>query len=38
VGIHTKTLIIEGDPLLIKWEDLKTLIKCNFYFITYLEE
>jgi hypothetical protein len=35
---HTKTLRLEGDPPVTKWEDLKTLIKSQFYPIGYVED
>jgi hypothetical protein len=33
-----ETLSLEGDPLVTKWEDFKTLIKCQFYPIGYVED
>jgi hypothetical protein len=29
--IHTETLRLEGDPLVTRWENFKTLIKSHFY-------
>jgi hypothetical protein len=36
--IHTKTLRLEGDPPVTRWEDFKTLIKSQFYPIGYVED
>jgi hypothetical protein len=36
--IHTKTLRLEGEPLVTIWEDFKTLIKSQFYPIKYVED
>jgi hypothetical protein len=36
--IHMETLRLEGDPLVTKWEDFKTLIKSQFYPIGYVED
>jgi hypothetical protein len=35
---HMETLRLEGDPLVTKWEDFKTLIKSQFYPIGYVED
>jgi len=35
---HTKTLRLEGDLLVNKWEDFKTLIKSQFHLIGYVED
>jgi hypothetical protein len=35
---HMKTLRLEGDPQVTKWEDFKTLIKSQFYHIGYVED
>lgn len=35
---RTKTLRLEGDPLLTKWDDFKTLIKLQFYPIEYVDD
>jgi hypothetical protein len=35
--IHMETLILEGDPLLIRWEDFKNIIKSHFYPIGYVK-
>ena len=34
---HTETLRLEGEPLVTKWKDFKTLIKSKFYLIGYVE-
>jgi hypothetical protein len=36
--IYTKTLRLEGDPLVTKWEVFKNSIKPKFYTIKYEEE
>jgi hypothetical protein len=36
--ICTKTLRLEGDPPITRWEDFKTLIKYQFYLIMYVED
>jgi hypothetical protein len=33
-----ETLRLEGDPLVTRWEDFKTLIKSQFYPIGYVED
>ena len=33
----TETLRLEGDPLVTRWEDFKTLIKSQFYPIWYVD-
>ena len=33
-----ETLRLEGEPLVTKWEDFKTLIKSQFYPIGYMED
>jgi hypothetical protein len=33
--IHMKRIRVEGDPLVTRWEDFKTLIKSQFYSIGY---
>lgn len=34
---HTNTIMLEGAPLVTKWEEFKTLIKSQFYPIGYVE-
>jgi hypothetical protein len=36
--IHTKTLRLEGDLPVTRWENFKTLIKSQFYLIGYVED
>jgi len=36
--IHTETLRLEGDPLVTRWENFKTIIKSQFYPIRYVED
>jgi len=35
---HTETLRLEGELLVAKWEDFKTLIKLLFYPVGYMED
>jgi len=34
--IHTETLRMEGDPLVTRWEELKTIMNSQFYTIGYV--
>jgi hypothetical protein len=36
--IHMKTLRLEGDPLVTRWEDFKTIIMSQFHNIRYVED
>jgi hypothetical protein len=36
--IHMETLRLEGDPLVSKWDDFKSLVKSQFYHIGYVED